>query len=208
MIELAMLSSARSLSADPTPETTSEGTSEPASEATSEPSSEPASEKTSEPASEETSEPASETAKIPVTDVTLSATSLYMTNDGTATVSYTITPQNAKTSTITWTSSNKEIVTVEGGEITSHSKGKATVTCIVVGQDGGSFTKTCEVSVGPYIEKLTVGNKITTIAKGKTQQLSATVTTVGDLDKTVEWTDFPEAEQYRQLIALAKAASK
>ena len=83
-------------------------------------------------------------ATVPVTGVTLDKAELTLTEGGSETLVATITPDNAANKTVTWTSSNPSVATVNNGEVTAVSAGEATIT--VTTADGG-FTDTCEVTV-------------------------------------------------------------
>ena len=81
---------------------------------------------------------------VPVTGVSLDKTELTLTEGGSETLVATITPDNAANKTVTWTSSNPSVATVNNGEVTAVSAGEATIT--VTTADGG-FTAECTVTV-------------------------------------------------------------
>lgn len=79
----------------------------------------------------------------PTPSVSLNTESAEVKVGGTVTLTATTVPAG---STVTWTSSNDEVATVEGGEVTGVSTGTATITAkITVG--GVEYTATCEVTV-------------------------------------------------------------
>ena len=86
----------------------------------------------------------------PVTGVTLDQTSLTLTEGETGTLIATVTPDNAADKTVTWTSSDESVATVDAnGKVTAVAPGTATIT---VTTKEGSFTATCEVTVErPYV---------------------------------------------------------
>lgn len=87
---------------------------------------------------------------IPVTGVSLSATSLNMNVNETATISVTISPQDATYSEINWQSSDASVVKVENGVLTALKAGNATIKAIV----NGIFAE-CEVIVTAPIITIT-----------------------------------------------------
>ena len=82
---------------------------------------------------------------VNVTGITLSQTEAAMTVGGeTLTLTATVAPDDATDKTVTWTTSNADIATVENGVVTAVAAGTATIT---VTTTDGSFTATCDVTV-------------------------------------------------------------
>lgn len=79
---------------------------------------------------------------INVTGVDLKPDVLSLKIEDTATLTATITPENATDKTVKWESSDKEIATVEGGKVTAVAKGTATITATA-----GDQSATCIVTV-------------------------------------------------------------
>lgn len=73
----------------------------------------------------------------------------------TATLEATVSPEDAVNKTITWTSSNEAVATVdENGVVTGVAPGTATITAAA-----GSFSDSCEVSVyKDYVRKLNIAH--------------------------------------------------
>lgn len=91
--------------------------------------------------------------RIAVTSVELDQTSLTLKPEETATLIATVQPDNATDKTVTWTSSDPEIATVdETGKITAIKDGIATITA-----KAGEKTATCEVKVTSHVY---VGNAV------------------------------------------------
>ena len=100
-------------------------------------------------------------ASVPVTGVTLSqnqASLYYNRTPNTLTLTATVAPDNATDKTVTWTSSNPSVATVENGVVTAVAPGTATIT--VTTADGG-FTATCTVTVRPDIPPANPNYRIT-----------------------------------------------
>jgi len=82
---------------------------------------------------------------VPVQGVSLDKTSLYMTKTGqTVQLTATVEPANATNKSVTWSSSNTAVATVENGVVTAVGNGTAVIT--VTTEDGGK-TATCTVTV-------------------------------------------------------------
>jgi formylglycine-generating enzyme required for sulfatase activity len=79
---------------------------------------------------------------IEVGELTLNKTKLSLIIGQSDTLKVTIVPDNAADKTLTWSSSDPAVASVEDGVVTAHSKGMATVTVTSVGDK----TATCEVT--------------------------------------------------------------
>lgn len=84
--------------------------------------------------------------QVSVTGVSIAKTSYYVLVGGKLTLTATVSPEDATDKTITWSSGNNAVATVDAatGEVTGCSVGEATIT---VTTDDGGFTATCEVTV-------------------------------------------------------------
>ena len=82
------------------------------------------------------------TAFIEVTEVTLDKTELNLKIDATETLTATVLPEDATDNSVTWTSSNEDVATVEDGVVTAKAFGKAVITATA-----GSVTAECSVNV-------------------------------------------------------------
>ncbi|MCL3851393.1 MULTISPECIES: Ig-like domain-containing protein [Parabacteroides] len=83
-------------------------------------------------------------AKVSVTAVALDKTTLSLKPAATAKLAVTITPSEATTKTVTWTSSDDKVATVSDGTVTAVAVGTATIT---VKTDDGGLTASCAVTV-------------------------------------------------------------
>ncbi len=118
--------------------------------------------------------------------VSLNKDTLELTKGKTEKLTATVTPEDADDVTVTWTSSKESVATVaEDGTVTAVATGEATIT--VTTTDGG-FTDTCKVTVTNPATGITLNKDATTIEKGKTEKLTATVTPSDADDLTVTWT--------------------
>ena len=85
-----------------------------------------------------------DSATISVTAVALDKTTLSLKPGSTAKLVPTITPSDATTTSVTWTSSDDKVATVSDGTVTAVAEGTATIT---VKTDDGGKTATCVVTV-------------------------------------------------------------
>lgn len=131
---------------------------------------------------------------IRVTGITVTPKTKTLTVGSTGEITPTIEPANATDKTITWTTSDANIVGVDQtGAILAKATGKATITATTF---SGGYTATTKVSVkGAGVDSVTVtsSNDITKIYAGETLQLTATVAPDTATDKTVTWSSSDES---------------
>ena len=138
-------------------------------------------------------------AYIPATGITLDQTTLNLvSNDDaqkTAQLRATIAPENATTQTITWTSDNPAIATVnENGLVTAVASGNTVIRAKVVGPNGEETTAACQVTVTTNAEGVGLDKTEMALTLGGTVtgQLTATVSPDNATDKSVTWTSSDE----------------
>ena len=122
--------------------------------------------------------------RIAVTSIELDKTSLTLKPEETATLVATVKPDNATDKTVTWTSSDPEIATVdETGKVTAVKIGKATITA-----KAGEKTTECKVTVLIPVSSVELDKTTLELKPGETATLVATVKPDNATDKTVTWT--------------------
>lgn len=125
------------------------------------------------------------TPSYPVTDVTLSQDKADLTKVGeTLQLTATVKPSYADNKTITWTSSDEKVATVDkDGKVTAVANGTATITA--TSADGKhSATATITVKIAP--EKLTLTAENKTLTKvGETLQITAKIEPDNAYDKLI-----------------------
>lgn len=124
--------------------------------------------------------------QIPVKGVTLDKTTLELTAGAVGQLTATFTPEDATDQTVTWSSSNSGVVTVDqNGTLKAVAAGTATIT--VKTTDGG-YTATCKVTVKPVaVTEVLLDKSSVTMKVGDMLVLSATVQPENVSDKTITW---------------------
>lgn len=128
-------------------------------------------------------------ARMSVTGIELNKTTTTIGVGSTETLSVeNVTPYNATDKSVTWSSGNTAVATVNAttGEVTAVAAGKATITATA--NDGSGVTATCTVTVIIPVTSVTI-NKAPTEALfvNSTGTLTATVLPNNATDKTVTW---------------------
>jgi len=121
---------------------------------------------------------------IEVTSITLGLTSVTIIKGQSATLTATLSPDNATDKTVTWTSSDESVATVSsGGVVNALSVGTAVITAT-----SGNVSARCTVTVIPVpVESVTIDKTSATISIGETIQLSATISPSDAAVQTVTW---------------------
>lgn len=122
--------------------------------------------------------------QVPVTGLTVSPATLEMLPGGTAGLTATVTPANATDRNVTWTSSDRSVVSVDpDGIVKALKSGLATVSASCAGKSAS-----CSVKVITLTESLTLDKTELSLRKGETASLNATVYPPDATDKDVSWT--------------------
>jgi len=119
-----------------------------------------------------------------VTSVKLSRASADLTvNDSLGLTAY-VDPDDAVNRDVVWTSSDEDVVTVNGsGTVTAMGSGSATITA----QSGG-HSASCSVTVTQPVTSVSIGSSAKTLSLNETASLSATVSPSDATDANVTWT--------------------
>ena len=145
---------------------------------------------------------------VPVTGVTLDKAELKLEKGSTGTLKATVEPQNATNNTVTWSSSNPEVATVDNGVVTAVSAGEAIIT---VTTEDGAKTATCKVTVNAPqtvpVTGVTLDKTSLDLKTGDNTTLTATVNPESATNKDVTWiSDKPEIAAVKGGTVTAKAA--
>ena len=124
---------------------------------------------------------------VPVTGVSLDKESLVLGKGDSDTLTATIHPENATDKSVTWSSSDHNVVSVDiNGNVTAINEGQATIT--VTTNDGG-FTDICQVTVSQKIQVIGVllNKSSLELNVDNVETLTATVFPKDATDKSVTW---------------------
>lgn len=135
---------------------------------------------------------------IPVTSVTLSSSSLAMTEGDAAQLTATVKPDDATDKTIVWSSDAPEVAEVDQeGNVTAKSVGKAIITA-----KSGDVSATCSVDVSKLVisvSTITLSPANLTMIEGDNASITVKITPENATDKTVVWSsDTPEVAEVDQ----------
>ena len=126
-------------------------------------------------------------ANRPVTDIKLNKTEMTLIRGEKSRLIANITPSNANDKTITWESSNFDIVSVYGGYICGKNVGTATIKATA--SNGQSVS--CEITVKEKeaeVNKVILNKSAVQLKRGDEFTLTATVIPDTVKDKTITWT--------------------
>lgn len=122
---------------------------------------------------------------VHVTGVSLNKSQMDIMPGSSETLVATITPGDATDTSVTWSSSNSSIATVDGnGTVTAVKAGSATIT---VSTNDGGYTATCNVTVGVPVTGVTLNKSTLNLDISQTETLVATVLPNNATNKNVTW---------------------
>ncbi|MBR4353150.1 MAG: Ig-like domain-containing protein [Bacteroidales bacterium] len=120
---------------------------------------------------------------VEVTSVTLDQNTLSLTKGGTATLVAAVNPATATDKTVTWSSNNIEVATVDAnGKVTAVGGGSATITATA-----GGKTATCAVTVTVPVTGVSLNKTTLTLSMNATETLTATVNPSDASNKNITW---------------------
>ena len=122
-----------------------------------------------------------------VTSISLNATNITLYKNETYDLSATVTPSDAIDKSVTWSSSDSNIATVdENGKITAKAIGEVTITAKT--NDGSNLSASCKVTVKPrLITNLIIQPSSVTMMVGETVNLTVKVTPSNADNKAILW---------------------
>ena len=127
---------------------------------------------------------------IKVTSITLNKTSITLEVEKSVTLTATVKPDNATNKTVTWSSEEESVATVDNnGKVTAIAKGTAKITCTA--NDGSGVAAECAVTVTvPKPDKIVLPDEATVMA-GASITLTPEVTPA-NAEYTLMWTSKDE----------------
>ena len=124
------------------------------------------------------------TVTVPVTGITLDQPSMNLVKGETKTLTATVTPNDATDKTVTWTSNNSSIASVDNyGIVTGREIGNTAIVATCSGK-----TAYCNVTVTVPVSSITLNKTELSLKEGTSETLTATVNPNDATDKTVTWT--------------------
>ena len=131
-----------------------------------------------------------EESTIPVEKVTVSPTTISLTEGETSKLTATVFPEDADNKSISWSSNNKDVATVSNGTVTAVKAGSTTIT---VTTEDGKKTAKCDVTVLAkvyLVTGITLNKKDLTLQVGGSERLTVTISPTNATDKTVKWSSY------------------
>ena len=108
---------------------------------------------------------------VPVTGISLNKASISLNKGESETLVATITPEDATNKEVTWTSDNTGVASVDQqGTVLAKGAGNAKITATI-----GEYTAECTVKVSVPVQNVTLNYNSISIVKGRTKNLTATV---------------------------------
>ncbi len=122
--------------------------------------------------------------QVAVTGISLDKTTISLYVNDVSTITPTVLPNNATNKTVTWSSSDASVATVnEKGTVTGKKAGTATITAKTV----NGKTATCKVTVLQQVTSVTLNKSEITLNKGNSETLKATINPSNASNKTITW---------------------
>ena len=120
---------------------------------------------------------------IVVEEISFNKTSVSLKAGETVTLTATVKPDDATDKTVTWSTSDASVATVNDGVVTAKKVGTATITA-----KAGYKSATCEITVvATPVTSVTLNKTSASVKAGETVTLTATVKPDDATDKTVTW---------------------
>ncbi len=142
---------------------------------------------------------------VSVESISLSETTLTLTEGDTKTLVATVKPDDASNKTVEWTSSNISIATVnDNGKVTAIAEGFSTITASCGGKTS-SCSATIKKKVIPVIS-ITLSQTSVSLVVGETTTIIATINPDNATDKTILWsstrTDIATVDENGRITAV------
>lgn len=111
------------------------------------------------------------TVTVPIQSITLNKSELTLTKGQSETLVATLKPEDTSDNTVTWSSSNQTVATVDSnGKVTAVGGGEATITA-----KAGGKSASCVVTVEVPVESISLNRDNITLGEGESATLRATL---------------------------------
>lgn len=128
---------------------------------------------------------------VPVTGISLKADTDELWPGEKATITATVTPDNATDKSLKWSSDNTAVATVADGVVTAVKGGSATITATA--NDGSGVSAFIGIIVKTPVESITLDPAAKTVLEGESFTIAATVAPDNATDKTIKWSSSDES---------------
>ena len=138
---------------------------------------------------------------VPIQSITLNKSELTLTKGQSETLVATLKPEDTSDNTVTWSSSNQTVATVDSnGKVTAVNGGKATITA-----KAGGKSASCVVTVEVPVESISLNRNSITLGESESVTLRATLTPKNATDP-LTWSSSDESiatvDQYGKITAI------
>ena len=124
--------------------------------------------------------------------IALDKTEISLEATETVTLVATVLPELTTNKSVTWTSSNESVATVDtNGLVTAIALGEAVITATT--NDGSNLSASCKVSVPTLAESIVLDKTAISLKANESAMLVATVLPESTTDKSVMWTSLNES---------------
>lgn len=120
------------------------------------------------------------------TSVSLSPSSLSLTEGETAELTANVLPEDAKYGSISWSSADSKVATVSGGRVTAVGAGSTTITATTEGVSGSASVTVARKVV--KVSGVSLDKETLELVKGQEASLVATISPSDAADKSCSWT--------------------
>lgn len=126
---------------------------------------------------------------VAVDGIVLNETEVVIVEGAEFELGYTINPENATDKTVTWSSSNEEVATVDAtGKVTTIAAGEAIITATA-----GEKTAECKFIVKKAVATVTISKTEATLLIGDTLELTATIDPADAIVTEITWSSSDES---------------
>lgn len=124
-------------------------------------------------------------ATVAVESVSLNKADITLEPGKTETLTATVKPDNATDKTVTWSTSDANVATVDNGKVTAIKEGEASIIATASGKSAVCKVKVQKVDIA--VEAISLNKTELILVEGADETLIATVTPENATDKTVTW---------------------
>lgn len=129
---------------------------------------------------------------VSVTGITITGVSNKIYTENTLQLTATVTPSNATNKTVTWSSSNNSVATVNSNGLVT-GKGPGTCTITAKANDGSNKSATYSITVKQLVTKITLDKTEIEIKTKEQLQLTAIIEPENATNKNIVWSSSDES---------------